>query len=128
MGRYTFDNLKGFEDFSKKAKAGDIVVAGKNFGSGSSRQQAVDCFISLGIQTVMAESFGAIYERNAINAAFPIVQYKSLQSIDLTDGDIVKINLKTGQITNIKNNKSVLAEPFSDVQFDIYQKGGLLGI
>ncbi len=128
MGRYTFDNLKGFEDFSKKAKAGDIVVAGKNFGSGSSRQQAVDCFISLGIQTVMAESFGAIYERNAINAAFPIVQYKSLQSIDLTDGDIVKINLKTGQIINNRNNKSIQAEPFSDVQFDIYQKGGLLGI
>ena len=76
----------------------------------------------------MAESFGAIYERNAINAAFPIIEYKSLQSIDLTDGDIVKINLKTGQIKNIKNNKSVQAEPFSDVQYDIYQKGGLLGI
>jgi homoaconitate hydratase family protein/3-isopropylmalate dehydratase small subunit len=128
MGRYTFDNLKGFEDFSKKAKAGDIVVSGRNFGSGSSRQQAVDCFISLGIQAVMAVSFGAIYERNAINAAFPIIEYQSLQSIDFTDGDIVKINLKTGQITNIKNNKSVFAQPFSDVQFDIYQKGGLLGI
>jgi homoaconitate hydratase family protein len=73
MGQFTFDNLKGFEDFSKKAKTGDIIISGKNFGSGSSRQQAVDCFSALGIQAIIAESFGAIYERNAINAAFPII-------------------------------------------------------
>ena len=73
MGQYTFDNLKGFEDFSKKAETGDIVITGKNFGCGSSRQQAVDCFVSLGIQAIIAESFGVIYERNAINAAFPVI-------------------------------------------------------
>jgi 3-isopropylmalate dehydratase small subunit len=72
MGRHTFENLKGYEDFASRAKEGDIVVAGKNFGSGSSRQQAVDCFISLGVRCLIAESFGAIYERNAINAALPI--------------------------------------------------------
>ena len=49
MGQYTFDNLKGWEDFAKKARPGDIVVVGKNFGAGSSRQQAVDCFESLGV-------------------------------------------------------------------------------
>ena len=69
MGQYTFDNLKGFEDFAKKAKPGDIVITNKNFGAGSSRQQAVDCFLSLGISCILAESYGAIYERNAINAA-----------------------------------------------------------
>ena len=78
MGQYTFDNLKGFEDFSKKAQPGDIIITGKNFGCGSSRQQAVDCFASLGIQAIIAESFGAIYERNAINAAFPIITCKDL--------------------------------------------------
>ena len=77
MGQYTFDNLKGFEDFSKKARQGDIIITGKNFGCGSSRQQAVDCFSSLGIQAIIAESFGAIYERNAINAAFPIMNCKT---------------------------------------------------
>jgi 3-isopropylmalate dehydratase small subunit len=127
MGQYTFDNLKGFEDFAKKAKAGDIVIAGKNYGSGSSRQQAVDCFVSLGIQAVLAESFGVIYERNAINAAFPILTYKSLQSIDLKEGDTLRVNFKTGEITNLTNNKSVQGDPFSDVQLEIYQKGGLLG-
>ena len=88
MGQYTFDNLKGFEDFSKKAEKGDIVIAGKNFGCGSSRQQAVDCFISLGIQAIIAESFGVIYERNAINAAFPVISAPSLNEMDLKDGTV----------------------------------------
>lgn len=125
MGQYTFDNLKGYEDFAVKAKPGDIVVVQKNFGSGSSRQQAVDCFKALGVQAVVAESFGAIYERNAINAAFPIVQYNSLNELDLKDKDTIKVNLETGEITNTKNNKTVNAEPFSDVQMEIYQNGGL---
>jgi 3-isopropylmalate/(R)-2-methylmalate dehydratase large subunit len=127
MGRYTFDNLKGFEDFSKKAKQGDIVISGKNFGCGSSRQQAVDCFTSLGIQVIIAESFGAIYERNAINAAFPIITCKSLSKMNLKDGDKIKINLITGEIENLTDKIVYKAEPFSDVQFEVYQNGGLLG-
>jgi 3-isopropylmalate dehydratase small subunit len=126
MGQYTFDNLKGYEDFSKKAKPGDIVVAGKNFGCGSSRQQAVDCFASLGIQAIVAESFGAIYERNAINAAFPIITLRELQKADFQDGDIISIDLKTGMIKNQRTEKVMKADPFSDVQFEVYQKGGLL--
>jgi 3-isopropylmalate dehydratase small subunit len=126
MGQYTFDNLKGYEDFSGKASPGDIVVAGKNFGSGSSRQQAVDCFLSLGIKAIIAESFGAIYERNAINAGMPIITCKTLYALELIDGDIVKINIKTGEIVNKRNGKSASAEPFSEVQYEIYQNGSLL--
>ncbi len=125
MGQYTFDNLEGYEDFAKRAQAGDIVVVQKNFGSGSSRQQAVDCFKALGVQAVLAESFGAIYERNAINAAFPIVTYKSLDEIDLDDGDTIRINFETGNIKNLKNNKEVQVEKFSEVQLEIFQNGGL---
>jgi len=117
MGKYTFDNLKGFEDFSIKSKPGDIVVTGKNFGCGSSRQQAVDCFSSLGIQAIIAESFGAIYERNAINAAFPILTCNVISELDLKDGDLLNINLKTGELLNFRNKKS----------FEVYQRGGLLG-
>jgi homoaconitate hydratase family protein/3-isopropylmalate dehydratase small subunit len=127
MGQYTFDNLKGYEDFSKKTRPGDIVVTGKNFGSGSSRQQAVDCFISLGIQGILAESFGAIYERNAINAALPIISCKSLDELDLLDGDNIKIHLMTGIVINSRNNKTISAEPFSDVQYEIWQNGSLFG-
>ncbi len=127
MGRYTFDNLKGYEDFSKKTRQGDIIIAGKNFGCGSSRQQAVDCFAALGIQAVIAESFGAIYERNAINTAFPIITCKALTEIDLKNGDKIKVNFKTGEIENLQNRKITMAEPFSDVQYEVYLKGGLLG-
>jgi 3-isopropylmalate dehydratase small subunit len=126
MAQYTFDNLKGYEDFAKKAGPGDIVITGKNFGSGSSRQQAVDCFISLGIQAVLAESFGVIYERNAINAAFPILAYTSVAEAEITDGDTVRIDFKSGIITNLRNNKTARANPFNEVQTEIYNKGGLL--
>ncbi len=125
MGKYTFDNLEGYEDFAGKAKPGDIIITEKNFGSGSSRQHAVDCFKSLGIQAILAESFGAIYERNAINAAFPILIYKNLDNLELSDGDNIRINLKTGDIINLKNNKRVNVDPFSEVQMEIYQNGGL---
>jgi 3-isopropylmalate/(R)-2-methylmalate dehydratase large subunit len=128
MGQYTFDNLPGFEDFAKKAKAGDIVLTSKNFGAGSSRQQAVDCFKSLGIQCILAESFGAIYERNAINAAFPILTYKPemLQKIGLENGDTIRVDFAKGSVTNLKNNLSAEIDKFYDVQMEIYQKGGLL--
>lgn len=126
MAQYTFDNLKEYEDFSSKVKPGDIVVAGKNFGSGSSRQQAVDCFSSLGIQCIVAESFGSIYERNAINAALPVITCNSLNDLDLKNCDNIEINLKTGKLLNLRNNKTTSASPFSEVQFEIYQNGGLL--
>jgi len=125
MGQYTFDNLNGFEDFARKALPGDIVITGKNFGSGSSRQQAVDCFISLGIQAIIAESFGAIYERNAINAALPIITSKNISDLETADGDRIRINLLTGELGNLRTGKSILTEPFSEVQFEIYRNGGL---
>jgi 3-isopropylmalate/(R)-2-methylmalate dehydratase large subunit len=127
MGQYTFDNLKGYEDFARKAQPGDLVIAGKNFGSGSSRQQAVDCFISLGINGIIAESFGAIYERNAINAAFPIITCKSISQLEAATGDKIRIDLKTGEMINLRNNQTTLAEPFSEVQYEIYENGSLLG-
>ncbi|MFZ2339832.1 MAG: aconitase/3-isopropylmalate dehydratase large subunit family protein [Bacteroidales bacterium] len=125
MGQYTFDNLSGFEDFAKKTKTGDIVITGKNFGSGSSRQQAVDCFISLGVSAVVAESFGAIYERNAINAAFPVVSCAGLGSLAVSDGDLLRIDLLKGEITNLSTGQEIKSLPFSRVQFEIYGKGGI---
>jgi 3-isopropylmalate dehydratase small subunit len=125
MGQYTFDNLPGFEDFAKKAQPGDIVITGKNFGSGSSRQQAVDCFISLGVSAIVADSFGAIYERNAINAAFPVVSCSGLDSLVVSDGDLLRIDLRKGEITNITTGQEIKSLPFSRVQYEIYRKGGI---
>jgi len=125
MGQHTFGNLEGYEDFSTKVKQGDIVVCGKNFGSGSSRQQAVDCFISLDVQCVLAESFGSIYERNAINAAFPIISSGQIASLMLENGDVVRLNFESGVILNVTKNIQLESPPFSDVQMEIYQNNGL---
>ncbi len=126
MGKYAFGNLKGWEDYPQKSEPGDIIITGKNFGAGSSRQQAVDCFKSLQNQAILAESFGAIYERNAINAGFPVLTYGSLIELDLENRDLVSIDLKNGTITNRKNNRKTLINKFSNVQMMIYQKGDLL--
>ena len=96
MGKYTFGNLDGWEDYSSMSAAGDIVIAGKNFGAGSSRQQAVDCFKALGNVAILARSFGAIYQRNAINAGFPILEYDDLSALELKDRDMIRINLDSG--------------------------------
>lgn len=125
MGQYIFDNLKGYEDFASRAKPGDIVIVGKNFGAGSSRQQAVDGFKTLGVQAILAESFGAIYERNAINAALPIITYDSLADIQPEDGDVVSVNFETGIVKNVTKGLSGKVHPFSEVQMEIYQQGGL---
>ncbi|MCK5076745.1 MAG: homoaconitate hydratase, partial [Calditrichia bacterium] len=127
MGQYTFDNLTGWEDFAKKVEPGNIVVTGKNFGAGSSRQQAVDCFKSLGVSLIIAESYGAIYERNAINAAFPVLTYNSIKELELKQRDKIKINFETGKMENLENGKTMNINRFSDVQIMIYKKGGLLG-
>jgi len=127
MGQYTFDNLEGWKDFTQKAKSGDIVVTGSNFGAGSSRQQAVDCFKSLGIQAIIAKSFGAIYERNAINAGLPIVTSDLIDS-GIEDGEDITIELKTGEILRHKTGEKFPASPFRKIQMEIYQKGGLLKI
>lgn len=125
MGQYTFDNLKGYEDFAQKAKPGDIVVTGKNFGCGSSRQQAVDCFKSLGISVIIAESFGAIYERNAINNAMPILVCEDITK-KINDKEMLKVNFETGEIIDKTKQQTVKAKPFSPSQLEIYKRGGLL--
>lgn len=128
MGQYTFDNLKGYEDFAKKAQPGDIVVTTKNFGAGSSRQQAVDCFKALGVQCIIAESYGAIYERNAINAALPILTYKEgmLEELELKTGDTISVDFTNGDLANLTSGKSTIINKFYDAQLQIYKNGGLL--
>ena len=125
MGEHCLGNLEGWKDFPQKAKPGDIVITGSNFGCGSSRQHAVDCFKSIGVQVIIAKSFGAIYERNAINAGLPIMQ-GDLRSLDLKDGDIISVDFVKGEIEKTATHEKVKVNPFSDVQLEIYMRGGLL--
>ena len=125
MGQYALDNLEGWQDFSQRAQPGDILLAGANFGAGSSRQQAVDCFRALGIGAIIARSYGAIYKRNAINSGFPIVSANLARSYDqFKNGDTVEVDFDTGQL-ELNGTQVFRAEPFSRVQMDIYQAGDL---
>ena len=125
MGQYALDNLDDYKDFSKKVKPGMVVVAGENFGSGSSRQQAVDCFISLGLKGVAATSFGSIYKRNIINTGFPMLEITDLENAILETGKTLEFDTETGEISD---NEKVVGhfKEFSKVQKDIIEKKGLL--
>ena len=125
MGQYTFGNLDGWSGFPSKVKPGDIVIVGSNFGCGSSRQQAVDCFASLRVSLVIAKSFGAIYERNAVNAGMPIM-VADLSGAGLEDGAEIEVDLSTGEVTVIGSGETLEGRPFSSVQMEIYRRGGLL--
>ncbi len=129
MGRYAFGNLEGWEDFPKKAKPGDIIFVGRNFGAGSSRQHAVDCFKALGISVIVGESFGAIYKRNAINSGMPILEVPGLsrlvESGKFETGDEVEIDFLEGKIKNLTKNFEIQAKKPSKVQIDIYLAGNI---
>ncbi len=129
MGRYALGNLEGWRDFPSKAKPGDIIVAGRNFGAGSSRQQAVDCFAALKISLIMAPSFGAIYFRNAVNSGFPVLKCAELETLvekeKIKTGDRVEIDIGTGKSRNTSTGETFKEEPLSSVQRQIYEAGGL---
>lgn len=132
MGQYALGNLEGYEDFPARAGPGDLVVAGRNFGAGSSRQQAVDCFVALGVSALVAESFGAIYKRNAINAGFPILEGCGLVDARRADGapwlqtgDRVRLDLVSGELELPERGERRQIGTMSQVQLDIYHAGSL---
>lgn len=126
MAPFAFGNLEGWEDFPTRVRAGDVLLVGSNFGSGSSRQQAVDCFLALGVSAVVGVSFAAIYQRNAINAALPLVLFPDLEEAPLATGDELELDLATGSMRNLTSPCQVSgARPLSQVQLDILQAGDL---
>jgi len=129
MGPYALGNLEGWKDFPKKARPGDIVVAGRNFGAGSSRQQAVDCFIALKVGLILAPSFSSIYFRNAVNSGFPVLRCGELDELSavrkLESGDEVEVDFLSGKGFNVSKNGTFSLEPMSAVQRDIFRKGNL---
>ena len=124
MGRYALGNVPGWEDFPEKVQPGDLLVVGENFGAGSSRQQAVDCFLSLGVSAIIGASFGSIYERNAINAGFPLLIGDVRE--DLQQGDRVRLDMTEGRLERLSDGKVLEIQPMSEIQQRIYRRGGLL--
>lgn len=124
MARYAFSNLEGWKNFYEKAGEGDIIIAGENFGCGSSRQHAVDCFLSIGIGAIIAKSFGAIYKRNAINSGMAVLECPSIDEAGLKNGDVIEVNLLNGEIKK-DSHLIAKAKPMSPIQANIYKAGGL---
>lgn len=125
MDQHIFDNLDGWENFPAESESGDILIVGHNFGCGSSRQQAVDGFICLGVVAVVGESFGAIYKRNCINAGLPLVEAPGIVTSGLKDKEDVVMNLEDGSVSRPDGTVLIKGKPLSQVQKDIYFAGGL---
>jgi len=113
------------KDFVKKVQPGDIMVAGKNFGCGSSREHAPIALKASGISCVIAETFARIFYRNAINIGLPIMECPEAAQ-DIEDGDTVSVDVYTGVITNITKNKTYQGTPFPEFMQDIIKADGLM--
>ncbi len=113
------------KDFVKKVKEGDIIVAGEDFGCGSSREHAVWAIRAAGVQTVIAKSFARIFYRNAINNGFYLIE--SPDAIKkINDGDELDIDFKTGLIKNETAGIDIKFAPLPGFALEIIEAGGLI--
>ena len=112
-------------DFAQKVNKGDIIVAKKNFGCGSSREHAPLAIKCAGVSCVIASTFARIFYRNAINIGLPIMECDEAAE-DIDDGDKVSVDFKTGVITNETKGHTYQAAPFPEFMQKIMEKGGLV--
>jgi len=113
------------KDFAINVKAGDIIVAGENFGCGSSREHAPIAIKASGISVVIAKSFARIFFRNAINIGLPIMENPNLPD-EVDNQDEIQVNLETGEIKNLTKNKTYQASPFPKSIQELITTGGLV--
>jgi len=111
-------------DFAKNVQAGDIVVAGNNFGCGSSREHAPLAIKGCGIAAVLAKSFAAIFFRNAINIGLPFLESHDVDKIK--EGDLLEIDLASGIIKNITQDQEYQTQGFPEFLQELVAKGGLM--
>ena len=111
------------KDFVKKVKPGDIMVAGYNFGCGSSREHAPISIKESGISCIIAKSFARIFYRNAINIGLAIIESESIAE-EIEAGDELEIDFKSGTITNLSKNKSYKTNPFPAFIQEIVNSNG----
>ncbi len=108
-----------------KKKPGDFIVAGENFGCGSSREHAPVALKAAGVSAVIAKSFARIFYRNAINIGLPILESKEAAE-EIREGDEIEVNLARGEIRNISIGKTYQAQPFPEFMQRIIRAGGLI--
>ncbi|HOB08248.1 MAG: 3-isopropylmalate dehydratase small subunit [Limnochordia bacterium] len=113
------------KDFVKNVQPGDIIVAGRNFGCGSSREHAPLAIKTAGVSVVIAATFARIFYRNAINIGLPILECPEAVA-DIQAGDKISVDFTSGVITNLTSGESYQAEPFPEFMQELIAAGGLL--
>jgi 3-isopropylmalate/(R)-2-methylmalate dehydratase small subunit len=122
LGSHCMESIK--PDFGKQVEPGDIIVAGKNFGCGSSREHAPLAIKGCGIRAVIAKSFAAIFFRNAINIGLPFLESSEVDKI--SDGDELEIDLASGTIKNLSKKQIYKTQAFPEFLQELVKKGGLI--
>lgn len=121
LAQHIFEDIE--PDFIKKIKPGDIIVAGKNFGCGSSREQAPLVIKNAGLSAVVAVSFARIFYRNAINNGLPLIE---CDTSGIEEGDELEINLEEGIVTDITKDFQIKINPLPPFMMKLLQDGGLV--
>lgn len=111
-------------EFRKEFKAGDIIVASTNFGCGSSREHAVVTLKSVGVGAILADSFGRIFYRNAINLGIPLLVCPDIASV-VRKGDLVSVDIATGKVVNETTGQTTQAQPLTGYVMNILESGGI---
>jgi len=124
LARHCLEDLDG--DFVRKVKQGDVIVAGEDFGCGSSREHAVWAIRGAGVAAVIAKSFARIFYRNAINNGFYLIESPEAPE-KINDGDELQIDFKEGVIKNKTAGLDIRFNPLPDFALEIINDGGLLG-
>jgi len=123
LARHCLEDLD--KDFVNKVQPGDVIVAGEDFGCGSSREHAVWAIRGTGVQAVIAKSFARIFYRNAINNGFYIIESPEAPE-KINDGDELEIDYKAGLIKNKTSGIDISFDPLPDFALEIINDGGLL--
>ncbi len=123
LGKYCMDGIDS--SFAKRVQKGDIIVAGKNFGCGSSREHAPLAILGCGVSLVIAESFARIFYRNCINVGLPIITSEEIYK-NTKPGDILEADLSMGEIKNITQNETFRVSAFPPLLQEIIKAGGLM--
>lgn len=125
MPQYSFEYYPGKENFAKEVKEGDFIVAGTNFGCGSSREHAPIAIKASGVSCVIASSFARIFFRNSFNMGLPIFESDEA-SAEIKEGDIVEVDASTGLIMDVTTGKKYQARPIPRFMQELIEDGGLM--
>ncbi len=124
MAKHAMEYVPGMEDFAVKVQPGDILVAGRNFGCGSSREHAVITLQYNDVAAIVAESFSRIFYRNAVNLGFPILEAPGITQ-EVETGDELEVDANTGRIRNVTRGTEVQGSALSGLEKEIMIAGGL---